>query len=633
MGVREYNGKVVEQKIREYNGEIIPVGSTEDTISRLKSGAGVSAGPSLVGPSDQFSQSELPSQETIAGQAGPASMLQKLVTPGIEAPFTIYDLFSTAGAVAGSAYAPQVALPSSLAKAEGLLPSLIKGGIELLPKSIGAGIGGGVGGGVEEAIENPKANLLDILASADDNAKTFALAELTGGIASKAGGKLFDVMTPKVVTQEQKDAIKFAREKSLPIPINEVVREGLGGKTLSLTQETNLGNFIVNRASKKINTYLDAELQNASKQVYENAGDVALKSSNRLTKLAETIKNAKNESFEDYLDTVGRTTELTTPNVLESAKIAMRRLKEAGETGSGASNKSIKVLEGKLQNIIDNQDARLFESVDGLRKSINGLKGSGVVHEVQRIMREGYKKDYDLIGQKLNFDLNSAVEAANASNQTFRQFMNTGGLKNLQSVKANGEGYIRTAFKPENAPALKMIRDNAPEVFDDLLKTRLNMAIAESTAKTEAGRNAGINIVDGIKLDEWYGKNKSNLADILGKDSDQLRVFENFVNYTKHTSNITRLKLEDNASAFLKNSARLTGLGGAFYKDPTAGILTGTVESTAGYLSHALTNPNSALFKLFAEKNPTKLFKLISGLPIAKPASLGTAEYIQETNE
>ena len=108
-----------------------------------------------------------------------------------------------------------------------------------------------------------------------------------------------------------------------------------------------------------------------------------------------------------------------------------------------------------------------------------------------------------------------------------------------------------------------------------------------------------------------------------------MKVFENFANYAKHVTTSNRLALEDQTAALFKAGARLSGFG-------TTAIspwLTAGQELSGGYLSSQLTNPNSPLFRLFAEGNPTRLMKILSVLPGPEAAARVGAEISQERRQ
>jgi len=103
------------------------------------------------------------------------------------------------------------------------------------------------------------------------------------------------------------------------------------------------------------------------------------------------------------------------------------------------------------------------------------------------------------------------------------------------------------------------------------------------------------------------------------------------VNYTKATNKISKLTTQDETAKFLKQGMRLGAtLGGGSAINPALGIL---AETTGYGLAKTLTNPNSTLFKVFSEKDPSRLMKIISTIPVQQTATKIIPQQIQAAED
>ena len=544
--------------------------------------------PSFRAPDGNFFPTPMDEVGLMDGEPRNANFFDKAFRSELETPWTPLDVLTESLATAGSVVAPQVTIPRFLNKLRVAAPF-----IRNAPKIAAAGAGGGFGRGIQQSAgENTldqmqsKNTLLDILAAGGEGAKEFAGAEALGfGLSGMLGSGVRAMIGPEM-TAESADALQFARKQGAKIPLSSV-KEGAGAAIDKASDLTIFGNMLRENSANKINKFIEQHAKVLTPRA-KTPEIVAPRAQTLLKETLEGAADAKNVAFQELESVVGKDSFVPDQAIKRAVAEALEEARSQGKRITGPLK--------ELEQFALFEGDRTFGSIERFRKdTLNKIVGNYQTKEIGEPVQNALLKTYQDLGSARGIDINKSILQANQLMKDLTALNKIPGIKKFSADVRSPEGWITGFVNENNQQALNIIQKQAPDLYESLVQQRLSLSFFDRS-KNWSPKGFVKFVSDNPKfIKETYGE-------------DTAKVLKNFSSYIQST--------EDFASSGrgLKGAIRggaMSGGLGAIFRSPE---LAATSELAGSSIAIMLTNPNSALFKVFSETDPVKVSRALDQL-------------------
>lgn len=549
------------------------------------------------------------------------TLSQQVFEPGVQMPRD--QSFSTAASL--------IAVPATALKATGVAPKILEFVKQSLPQIFLGAAGGGFGSAADEKQEG--GDVLDMLSSFKEGAKEFGLAEvqgaLAGGVLSGALNRMFPgideasmlkkfpLEDPAIQAKRAKRAVKFAQETGAPISLSQVQAKGMGPALKKLADKTFFGDFVRRAESRKVNTFLSKKIRQLTPGVrlgQEGTEEIVQKTSGFFDGLFTKAKDAKELAYKQLAAKVPEGLTVKANNIFLAAQTALDLSVGSKASSTPAGKRMLKQLQE-----IATQPGRLrsFDNLDQLRKNFKSYSANRDLNEAAKGVFAAIEGSMENLSKKANVDFLSEIKIAETAFKELDNIKKIPGLRKFSSY-TDAKKYIGSLFNRQNIPALKVLSKQNPELYQELLSTKLDMTMRGYMKDT--GIEGTPIVFEGAAFHDWYLGNKKFIDQVFGRDRSQ--AIENFAKYTRFIDRELKQVRGDTALT-MKTISKGVGKGAAeIFAASQAPWLVGAAESIAPIIANRLTNPNSEIFKIFMAKNPEALNLAIQkGMPMAFKAA------------
>lgn len=458
--------------------------------------------------------------------------------------------------------------------------------IENAPRIAGAAGAGGAGGAVREAVLNPEATLESIAGQGLESAKEMGGVELLGsyvGTVIRAG------LRGKPNSEIEKKAIAFAKEKEAPLSAGDV------GDQMKAKVPTKLllGTLAEEQAARKANQIINNEIASLTKGS-KDIPEAVLSGQTFFRKALQDAESSMQGAFDTFEGSVGKDAVILLSNTGPAIKKAITQLERIGQSGP---------LMKRLNTMSEaGLKSRTLAELEIVRKQAGKAAKNSSVHDIVADLNDAIVKDYNVVGEKAGVNLIEMLETAKTATKEFYELRKIPGMERF--AKEFGErgalpgtnSWIDSLFTSSNRKALDVVRNKAPEVYNELSATHLAKTINQHIRESKSFGDA----LHGPSFRNYVEKNSENLRAIYGDEVYQ--VLDNFSAYAKTASPLLARSGKFVSGETLGQTIFGWGLRGVEVKaGMSAPMLVIPGELGAYALSRALTNPNSVLFKAFTE--------------------------------
>lgn len=517
--------------------------------------------------------------------AGPRNFHERLfgkpgtpLLPGAEPLKWAAENPEVVGATVASLLAPEVAAPAAIAKFGPAASQIFSQTAARVPAAFMGGAGGNLVGQMTGSKKvDPNAEISDIIL---DNLKAggrMAAAEATGAMLSPVVTKVF-APGASSLTPEGEKIRQFAQENRVPLAPS-TVSPNLSAKTTEGATDAFLPSRLVNDHYRKKTIQRFNELMTEiPEQVAPLPGNQLATQDmvNELKTLYATREMAGKKLASEFLDSVGRNTEIPVDSTLTV-------LKSINKSAVDPALRDFATT--KLQQLDGPVTAADLETA---LRQIGGIKPKSDTKFLE-MLRNAIKSDFANAG--------APVEKLAESNQAFKE--NIGLLagqasKQLKAMIAKGEEpafLTAKIFRSGNEGFIKSLASEAEkgniskEVWDGLRAQNLQNMIQNSTVESQ--RLMGLRILDGAKLEKILTTNKTAL-DVAYKDNPKvLEAIGNLARLAKASR--PDLQVFEKGIGDFTKTANLGGIATALVTHPV-GIIVGSGTSAA--LASSMMNPS-----------------------------------------
>lgn len=474
----------------------------------------------------------------------------------------------------------------ALAALSGFVGSRVPGG-GLLLSSLGAGAGGALGELGAQQFQNEPADLGE---AAMEGAKQGAGNLVGGGIIkglSATARKLFGT----TLDDSAKAAAGYAKEKGVPFPLSSAVPGSKAATAQQASRALLPGEIKTQLDANKVAQFLNREVGTIQAQG-RPIDEAALKGQQFLRKVFEPGETVYTETFKNFRQAVGDATAIPLPNTTQAIQGVAEALKVRGTTGQ---------LVQQIQQLAKRPPSQLTaQQLDDLYGELlkKGTKNHAAMAEMNVVL-SGIAKDLDEVGKGFGVSFGDDLLKARGVRDEFRELRKVPGLERLakdfgdKGAPMGTRQWMSELFGNPNGKALSELRARNPELYHELADSWLGSNIARFSRTPD---NAVMPILDGKALRGWFEQNREQLKLIYG--TDQAKALDNFTRYASHMSGASIRA----ATGRTFEPANLLARGAV----ESAGLATKPhliIPSQAGayVLAKGLSDPNSALFKLFTE--------------------------------
>jgi hypothetical protein len=555
MPIREFSGELDKPKVREFSGELdAPSGNPLQPFNFDPNTPSVSAvDPASINPADTSAQVH---QDYLGAESQ---------NPWIERGSTQKHALSALSAFIGSR-----------------VP-----GAGLLLSSVGAGIGGTLGELGQQKLQNEPVDLKE----AGKEGAAQGLGNLAFGFALKEGAALARRLFHSELDDAAKAAAAFAREKGVPFPLSSAAPGSKAATAQQASRALLPGEIKTQLDANKVAQFLNREVSTIQAQG-RPLDEAAVKGQQFLRKVFEPGETVYTETFKGLREVVGDSTAIPLPNTSQAIQGVAEALKTRGATGALAQQLQTLAKRPASQMTAQQIDDLYGELLKKAGKNPNAIAEMNVV-------LSAIVKDVDAVGKQFGVNFADDVASAKVVRDQFRELRKIPGLERLAKDFGDKGGamgsrqWMSELFSNPNGKALAELRARNPELYHELADSWLASNIQRFSRPSDAAIG---NVLDGKALRAWYEQNAQQLKLIYG--APQAQALDNFTRYASHMSGAVSRA----AGGRTFEPANLLARGAA----ETAGILTKPLlllpsEAGSYVLAKGLSDPNSALFRLFTE--------------------------------
>lgn len=386
---------------------------------------------------------------------------------------------------------------------------------------------------------------------------------------------------------------------SKPFPLSSASPGSRGAKAQNLSDIPLLGNLANQHESNKVVQFLNSNLSTLTPGATP-IKEAAANGQQFLRSVLQPGEDAFKDTFGAYRQTVGDLTEIPLNNTREALQQASAALRKRAETGPLADR--IK----ELANV--NPESMNAQQLDNLYSGLlNAAKKSESGQVEMNKVLPAIAQDMDAVGKQFGLTFGEDVAKANEVRAQYRDLAKIPKLVELSKSVRDPQKWLDKLFDPSNGEALGKLRELNPGLYHDLADSYVASNIRQFNEPLKDSFGTALN---GKGLREWYVRNADRLKLVLG--SPQAKALDNFTNYAAHVNGAIERGAQSKVDTALGAAARFAGSGsasgaGAFFSGPLAPTLVGLSEGGSFALARGLSDPNSALFKLFTKGVPPSL--------------------------
>lgn len=484
----------------------------------------------------------------------------------------------------------------------GAAAMLVPGGGVVAPALMG---GAGVVTGELVRQRNTREGI-DLAKAGKEGAGATAGALAFGG-ALKGLGMVAKRLFHTPLSGPQRAAAEFARQEGVPFPLSSAAPQSGAARTQQATRALLPGDIKTQLDANKVAHFLNQRVGTLTEkaQVFD---DAARQGQQFLREVFEPGEVAIKNAFARYTEAVGDDALIPTANTMAAAQRAAEFLERRGQTTGGLYQRLRTILKKQPGTYTPREFDELYGAI--IKQAFTSRAGAG---GEGRILLEGITRDLDEFGKIAGVSFADDIAKAGAIRERYRELRKIPQLERLATEMKDRGGargtidWMESLFSSGNGRALAKFRELNPELYHDLADAWLARQIDKAATSSRIGFGR---VIDGGRLRTWFEQNQAKITEIFGKP--QTKALDNFTLYAKHMTGAVNRATTGRTFEQLPMAGRMIAEGSGMITKPALMI---PGEAASFVLARGLSDPGSALFKLFTDgfSPATRSFVIKSG--------------------